>query len=343
MTLIDGHLRTEELEDDYEVDVAILDVDRQGARELLASFDPLAMLATPEIDPLKELYESLAPIDDVFEALLGGYIDDASTIETAGQTGIEKGKVPGMRTLPVDAIFTIKGEGGAMCCLACYSGLKYGTQSGDTESSTHLCPRVNPRALHKLEFIDNDFRVYDHQHHVNFVSQHFPKYATVRDLMTKKQSQEAGIEHFSAEAVFDFAAEMKEHCENVILIPKYDAGMLDKIPDEYVLGYSIPTSHGFTPLPLEAFRGRRVHLLGGSWDMQLAAMEQLGDDVVSFDNNHALLVAKYGQFCLPDGGMKTLPDIGFDKVANPLYISLAISFGNIVSKVREIYKGESNE
>jgi hypothetical protein len=106
-----------------------------------------------------------------------------------------------------------------------------------------------------------------------------------------------------------------------------------------MLGYSIPTSHGGTPLPAEAFRGRRVHLLGGSWSDQLAYLAQLGDDVVSLDNNAIQMIAsRFGNFVMPDGETMQLQEIGLGELANPRYVALAISFGNIASKINELYR-----
>jgi len=144
---------------------------------------------------------------------------------------------------------------------------------------------------HKLIFVDNDFHDYDHQVHLDFVKEHRPKYATARDVMTKEQCREAGVDYYSLEQILEMGEELNEYAENVIVIPKYDC--IDDIPAKYMLGYSIPTSYGGTPLPLGAFEGRNVHLLGGSWKQQRNALEILGDDIVSVDNNQLLLMARY--------------------------------------------------
>jgi hypothetical protein len=133
----------------------------------------------------------------------------------------------------------------------------------------------------------------------------------------------------------DFAEELSQYAENVIVIPKYDC--LDKIPDKFMLGYSVPTSHGGTPLPVEAFRGRRVHLLGGSWADQLAYWAHLQDEVVSMDNNHVMLIAsKYGCFVLPNGEVASLKEYNLGYLANPRYAALALSFGAMAAKINEI-------
>jgi hypothetical protein len=134
----------------------------------------------------------------------------------------------------------------------------------------------------------------------------------------------------------DWADELSEAAKNVIVIPKYEEA-LDLIPERFMLGYSVPTSHGGTPLPVEMFKGRRVHLLGGSWKAQLAHMAALGDDVVSVDNNQVALMAdKWGQFTDPEGETRQVKEV-LPMVNNQRYVALAISFGSIAAKVNELY------
>jgi len=169
-----------------------------------------------------------------------------------------------------------------------------------------------------------------------YAQKYHPKYVTTRDILGKQQCTEMGITYYSFQQILSWAEEFEQHVENVIVIPKYDC--LDKIPEKYILGYSIPTSHGGTPLPIEAFKGRRVHLLGGSWRSQLDYLAILGDDVVSVDNNQIHKIAKFGNFVTPDGEEKTLDTLGITwKVTNTLYLSLALSLGSIAGKVKELY------
>lgn len=192
---------------------------------------------------------------------------------------------------------------------------------------------------HQVAFVDNDYFRYDHAKHVAAVKALRPKYATVRDLMSESQCEEVGIKHFGLRQILDWAEEVSEYAENVIVIPKYDC--LDKIPDKYVLGYSVPSSHGGTPLPVTAFKGRRVHLLGGSWKAQLAYMSELGDDVVSVDNNQIERIAsRWGQFIAPDGESRQVGDL-FPYATNVRYVALALSFGAMGAKINELYAGSA--
>jgi len=186
----------------------------------------------------------------------------------------------------------------------------------------------------EVRFVDNEFEDYDHAVHVAVVKECQPKYATVRDLMTPEQCAAAGIAHYSFDEVMDMAKELSAYAERVIIIPKYD--VLDDIPKEFVLGYSVPSSYGRTPLPIERFAGRDIHLLGGSWETQRSYLAKLGDDVVSCDLNYTLKVANYGQVVMPDGELRQLSEMGIF-VRNKLVVAFAMSLGHIATEVEHIW------
>ena len=241
---------------------------------------------------------------------------------------IDKEAKPNPRNLPIDVIYTQTFT--LSCCLAVQAGFKYGIQS-----AKQICPMCKAMTGHELVFVDNNYFDYNHAIHCKYVAEHRPKYCTVMDVMTPDQCRKDNIKYHSFEQILDWAEGLCEYAENVIIIPKYDC--LDDIPDKYILGYSVPTSHGGTPLSPEMFKGRRVHLLGGSWKAQLAHMAVLGDDVVSLDNNYIGMIAQVGGCVLSDGTRKDLPSYGIDTRVNPQYISLAISLGNIGAKINELY------
>lgn len=294
----------------------------------------------PDTTALVRLLEEQRDAGFSLEALGSSEADltmllEALDIEEPGED-VERparGAQPNPRHLPIDVIYTLQ-IADCTCCLAAQAGLKYGIQS----AHYRLCPyRDELSGRHTVTFIDNDYFHYDHAVHLAAVRDLRPKYATVRDIMTREQCREAGIDYYSLDQILAWAEELAAHAENVIVIPKYDC--IDRIPDRYVLGYSIPTSHGGTPLAVDAFRGRRIHLLGGSWADQLAYLTDLGDDVVSLDNNYIQMIAsRFGNFVMPDGATMQLQEIGLGALANPRYVALAISFGNIASKINELYR-----
>ena len=256
----------------------------------------------------------------------------------AYDSGTEKGAKPNPRQLPIDVIYTLQ-MADCTCCLAVQAGLKYGINS----AHYRLCPYTYElTGRHEVAFIDNEYSKYDHAVHLAVVEKFRPRYATVRDIMTPNQCAAAGIEYYPLEQVLDWAEELSAHAQNVIVIPKYDR--VDRIPAKFMLGYSVPTSHGGTPLSVDVFRGRRVHLLGGSWKAQLAHMAALGDDVVSVDNNSVELVAsRFGQYCDPQGNTQAIHEslAHSPRLNNVRYAALALSFGFIAAAVNELYAGSA--
>jgi hypothetical protein len=247
---------------------------------------------------------------------------------------------PNPRQLPIDVIFTYDALYDPAMTMAIRAGWLAGTQSTQKESGKPHSSVIQAERwnwLFDLQFIDNDYFNYDHEKHVDCVQKFHPKYCTVMDVMTEAQCQKDNITYYPLEHILDWAEELRQYAEHVIVIPKYDC--LDKIPDYFMLGYSVPTSHGGTPLDPELFKGRRVHLLGGSWKKQLAYMAALGDDVVSVDNNYIQKQAQYGSFVYPDGQSGNLSEDLEIKPNNPMYVALAISLGNIGAKVNELYSG----
>lgn len=102
------------------------------------------------------------------------------------------------------------------------------------------------------------------------------------------------------------AEEVAQYTERVILIPKVPG--IRNLPKFIngklvVLGYSVPTTHGKTDLPLEDFAGWPIHLLGGSPLQQVNLFKQLSKiaDVVSVDGNYAHKMARRNQFFVWDG------------------------------------------
>lgn len=341
--LIDGHERVwEALPDDAPVPYLLVNLTEEEEKLALAILDPITGHAKTDVEKLAALLGDVARATD-FDlmkdtATLALLEELAMSARVSLQSDgvddllVDKTKKPNPRELPIDVIYTLQGAD-TTCCLAAQAGIRYGIQS----ASFRLCPYTDKLSgRHDVTFVDNDYLLYDHAKHVEVVARFRPKYATVRDAMTRAQCDAAGIAFFELAQILDYAAELAEYAENVIVIPKYDC--LDAIPDEYMLGYSVPSSHGGTPLALRAFAGRRVHLLGGSWNAQLAHMAELGDDVVSLDNNHVDLISRYSNFVWPDGETGNInDDLRLPRATNPRLVALAISFGHMGAKMQELY------
>jgi hypothetical protein len=109
-----------------------------------------------------------------------------------------------------------------------------------------------------IYFADQDWKDPNRKQYMEMLKTHRPHMATVLDLEEEAQFSE----------VMSWAEEAASFVEIVIIIPKV-SGVIDRIPDKVNkkkvrLGYSVPTRYGKTTIPTEEFRGREVHLLGGS-------------------------------------------------------------------------------
>lgn len=110
------------------------------------------------------------------------------------------------------------------------------------------------------------------------LAKHRPAIASVLDLEREEQFDE----------VLSWAEEAAQYVsEAVIIIPKYN-GAAALLPREIKgtsvrLGYSVPTGHGATYVPVEEFAGWPVHLLGGNPDTQYELASCF--DTVSVDCN----------------------------------------------------------
>lgn len=212
---------------------------------------------------------------------------------------------PAKRSTPVDLIWSAADPYTSL--LAHLAGWGQGFISTSLPNAYEALLAITSRMKQQptVTFVDNEWHGYVHDTHVAAVAAVKPKYATVRDLMTRTQCDEAGIEYLPLEAVFRQAEDVADAgAEHIIVIPKFDC--VADIPTHIrgcpvVLGYSVPSSYGRTNLAPDKFAGRPVHLLGGSWDAQRSLCAALGDDVVSLDNNYILKVARYGTILTKDG------------------------------------------
>jgi len=95
--------------------------------------------------------------------------------------------------------------------------------------------------------------------------------------------------------VLDHAAALGVYAPRVIVVPKAP-GMVEAVPEDYVVGLSVPTSFGATASPYWEYRDRRVHRLGGAPHAQLRLAALLGPAVVSVDRNCHLKASRYGTY-----------------------------------------------
>lgn len=144
-----------------------------------------------------------------------------------------------------------------------------------------------------LYFADQDWKKPNRAAYMRELAEHRPVMASVLDWERQEQLAE----------VLDWAEEAAQYCQMVMLIPKVMGG-IPQLPRriggaDVVLGYSVPSRYGGTPLPLWEFAGWPIHLLGGSPQAQMHVYMHLQPlaDVVSADGNYASKMAtRYCQF-----------------------------------------------
>lgn len=142
---------------------------------------------------------------------------------------------------------------------------------------------------HGIHFADQNWKNPDRARYMAALSDHRPRMASVLDLERAEQLPE----------VLEWTEEAAQFVRVVMIIPKV-FGIIPKLPRriggaDVRLGYSVPTKHGGTEVPVWEFCGWPVHLLGGSPHRQMEIRKYL--DVRSVDGNYHLLKAnKWGEY-----------------------------------------------
>lgn len=138
----------------------------------------------------------------------------------------------------------------------------------------------------RLGFLDIDWRHYDFSRHLEAAARTRPLMTVARDVEDRRE----------LDGTLAQAQELARFCDCVVIVPKDRSlgQVLDtEIPSEFLLGYSVPTRYGGTPICPSKFR-RPVHLLGGRPDVQRRVADLM--PVVSLDCNRFTLDAAFGDF-----------------------------------------------
>lgn len=151
--------------------------------------------------------------------------------------------------------------------------------------------------------LDNDFRNLDLDRYLKRFREHEPRVGVIGDAYTAAEARE----------YVDAARELQaSYSDTEIMITPKCREAIDAIPHDIALGYARGSSdllaHEFAD-PAD-WRGRRVHILGGSPPKQLTAIDELTcptlssdppADIVGLDWNGVHLGAQFGEFWTPDG------------------------------------------
>ncbi|WP_353955598.1 DUF6610 family protein [uncultured Sphingomonas sp.] len=141
-------------------------------------------------------------------------------------------------------------------------------------------------AFARVGFLDIDWKNYCFDTHLAAAERSRPFVTVARDIECMSQMDK----------IFSEASMLQKHATRVIVVPK-DPRLADcmhrAIPNEFLLGYSVPTRYGGTTIPPHAFEWS-VHLLGGRPDAQRRLADQM--PVVSMDCNRFTYDAQYGDY-----------------------------------------------
>jgi hypothetical protein len=135
-------------------------------------------------------------------------------------------------------------------------------------------------------FLDIDWRNYDFSLHLKAANKTRPLLTVARDVIAIRD----------LDSILREADELRRYARYVVIVPKDPrlAKRLDRaIPEDFLLGYSVPTKYGATRISPECFR-RPVHLLGGRPDVQRRLADFM--PVVSLDCNRFTLDAQFGDY-----------------------------------------------
>lgn len=180
---------------------------------------------------------------------------------------------------------------------------------------------------HPIVFADQDWENPRRAAYMAALDRHRPRMATVLDLERDDQRGE----------VLSWAEEAAQYVGRVLIIPKV-AGIIETLPRriggaDVVLGYSVPTHHGGTYVPVWEFAGWPVHLLGGSPHKQMVLTRYM--DVVSVDGNMHQDQAHKGRFWSlqkgPKGHWRQLREIGVDLPTDNHLEAFRLSCENIAA------------
>ena len=142
------------------------------------------------------------------------------------------------------------------------------------------------RKFDRLGFLDIDWKDYNYRMHLQATKDTRPMLTVARDVVDLSELY----------YIIDEALELSQWADTVIIVPKdlrLKPLLPHVIPENFLLGYSVPTGYGGTQLPLACFT-REVHLLGGHPARQRFLGEHLA--VKSIDCNRFTLDATFGDF-----------------------------------------------
>ena len=146
-------------------------------------------------------------------------------------------------------------------------------------ANTHSANRLKDK--YKIQFLDFTYKKPDIDKHLQLCKIIKPKYVSAPDIFNEMELDEK----------LDFANELRNYSENVIIIPKC-ANIIDRIEKKFMIGFSIPTSYGGTEgIAVWDITNYDIHLLGGSPAKQLWYKHYFRN-IISLDGNSYIKIAR---------------------------------------------------
>jgi hypothetical protein len=150
------------------------------------------------------------------------------------------------------------------------------------------------------DFLDLNWKKPNFEKHLEICEMVKPKYVVAPDI----------LELSNVDTVLKHAEELQQHAENVIVVPKVDC--VSSIPEQYAIGYSVPSKYGGCPFPEWYFEGRKIHLLGGSPTKQKNLLNHGFWNVISIDGNGWTLALNYGDIINTQGKRQKFGHFGME-------------------------------
>lgn len=170
-----------------------------------------------------------------------------------------------------------------------------------------------------VDFMDINYQKPNWDRHLAMCKEHRPKYAVVPDM------SDSLFDHEDIRRALRQAEELQQYCEIVYIVPKLKMHIAF-IPENYPIGFSVPSGNGAAKYNFQRLARRKVHLLGGNPHFQMKLYQEMRyyAEFPSVDGNvlqkMALQFGKYWQGSLYGGGWFEHPE----KHATPKKKDLAL-------------------
>lgn len=177
---------------------------------------------------------------------------------------------------------------------------------------------------YSIDFVDNNFKQRDDEQLLRAVEVVDAELVVLPDV-----TDTAMIED-----VLSLGERIESNGRTPVVVPKKKC-VIPSFPSDWVFAYSVPTDYGKTEVPITEFKGKKVHLLGGSPKIQVQyanKLETSGAEIISVDGNSFSKAADFGNIVnypkeILGGGNGLIHDVdGYDDWGSRIILSLVHNF-----------------